>query len=175
MHELGIRPYYLQTSNPSTYCMLTFGCLYLNQYHQLLHGIPSENDIALIYVSFVIIIFNCCKLMDNPHSCIANVHVITTTYSSSISTPHGPIFLYLVFPCKWSTREFIVRFHELLAFLRECVPLSITAIVTSNLSSIHMPLLVFKNIWFNCGAIFLFCGSRVRGRFSLLVVRSVTC
>jgi hypothetical protein len=38
-----------------------------------------------------------------------------------------------------------------------------------------MPLLVFENIWFSYGANLLFYGSRVRGRFSLSVVRSITC
>jgi hypothetical protein len=61
------------------YHMLTFGCLCLNQYHQLLFGIPSWNGVALVCVNSTTFIFSYCRLMDSPHSCSANVHVITTT------------------------------------------------------------------------------------------------
>ncbi len=87
--------------------------------------------------------------MDSPHSCIVNVHVIIIAF---VSTPLGPIFMDLVFPFRWLAREFIEMFHNLLAFLRECVPLSITSITTSNVSFAHMLLLVFESIQFSCGA-----------------------
>ncbi len=43
-------------------------------------------------------------------------------------------YLYL-----WSKTEFKGMFHELLAFLKEHVPLSITSIDDFNASFIHMP------------------------------------
>ncbi len=112
--------------------------------------------------------------MDNPYSCIVNVHVITTT-SSFVSTPISPIFLDLDFSFRWSKRELIGMFDDLLAFIMEYVPLSITSIASYNASSVHIPLLVFGGIQFNCGVDFLLCGSRVGGRFSLLIVRSACC
>ncbi len=108
--------------------------------------------------------------MDNLH-----VHVITVTSSFSISTPPSPIFLDLVFPFRWSTREFIGMFHDLLAFLMECVLLSITSIASSSISLVHIPLLIFGGTRFNYGVDLLLCGSRVRARFSLLVAMFNTC
>jgi hypothetical protein len=66
-------------------------------------------------------------------------------------------------------------FYDLLAFLRECAPLSITSISTSNVSFVHMPLLVFEGTQFSCGADLLLYGSRTKGRFSLLIVGFATC
>jgi hypothetical protein len=57
----------------------------------------------------------------------------------------------------------------------EYIPLSIASIASSNASFVHIPLLVFGGIQFYCGADLLFCGSKVRGRFSLLVARFVVC
>jgi len=155
--------------------MLIFGCLCLNQNHQLLLGIPTINGVTLVYVSSATFIFNYYRLMDSPYSCITNVHVITTTSSSFVSTPLGLIFLDLVFPFRWSTRELIGMFHDLLAFLMECVPFSITSIASSSTSFVHIPLLIFGSTWFNYGVDLLLCGSRVRGRFSLLIAKSTTC
>jgi len=70
-------------------------------------------------------------------------------------------------------------FHDLLTFFRECVPLSITSIVTFNASSVHVPILVFGVIRFTCAANILFCGLEVGGKFSLLpigfVIANPTC
>jgi hypothetical protein len=66
-------------------------------------------------------------------------------------------------------------FHDLLAFLKECVLLSITSMVVSNASSIHMPLLVVEGTQFSCGVNLLLCGSEVRGRFFLFDVKFVAC
>lgn len=151
-------PYVLQTSNAFGCPILTFGCLCLNQYHQLLPGIPFQNGVTLVCVRFATFIFSCYKLMDNPHSSIANVHTIIVASSSSIRTLPGPIFLYLVFPFKWSEMELIGMFHALLAFRRENVPLSITSIINSKDSFVHMPLLVIEGTRFNC-VDFLLCGS----------------
>ncbi len=38
-------------------------------------------------------IFSCCKVMDNPHYFIVNIHVIIIASSFFVSTPLGPIFL----------------------------------------------------------------------------------
>jgi hypothetical protein len=46
-------------------------------------------------------------------------------------------------------------FHDLMAFLRECVLLSTTSIVASNASSIHMPLLVLEA--FDLVVVLFFC------------------
>jgi hypothetical protein len=83
------------------------------------------------------------------------VHFIITSSSSSVSTPHGPIFLDLVFPFRWSTMEIIGMFHDLVALFRESVPLSTTSIVASNVSFVHMPLLVFGA--FDSIVVLIFC------------------
>ncbi len=113
--------------------------------------------------------------MDNPHSCIANVHVITTTFSSYVSTPLGAIFLDLVFLFRWSTRELIRMFHDLLALLMEFFFLWITFIASFNAWFIHIPLKKIGGIQFSFGVDILFCGWKVGGRFSLLVPMSTAC
>jgi hypothetical protein len=65
-------------------------------------------------------------------------------------------------------------FHDLLAFLSERVPLSTTSIIASNISFVHMLLLVFEGTQFNSGVDLLLCGSRAKGRFSLLAIGSTT-
>lgn len=116
-------------------------CMCLNQYHQLLLGIQSWNNVGLFCVSSTTFIFNWCKLMDNLHSCIAKVHLITSTSSFIVSTPPNPIFPNLVFPCRWLENEFKGMFHVLLALLNECVPFSITSFV-------HILLLHVANVQF---------------------------
>ncbi len=66
-------------------------------------------------------------------------------------------------------------FHDLLAFLKECVPFSTTSTVVSNALFGHMLFLIVEGIRFNCGANLPFCGSRVGGRFSLFDVGFVAC
>jgi hypothetical protein len=57
-------------------------------------------------VIFVTFNFNCCMVMDNPHSYITNVHSTMGLFSSSINTPIGPILQLLVLPfIRWSDRE----------------------------------------------------------------------
>jgi hypothetical protein len=106
--------------------------------------------------------------MDSPHSPKANVHVINVASSFSVKTPLSPIFFYLVFPFKWSKMELIRLFHALLTLYREYVPFSITSIVNSKASSVHMLLMVVKGTRFSCVDL-LVCGSRVGGQFSLFV------
>jgi hypothetical protein len=76
------------------------------------------------------------------------VYLMIAISSFYVSTPLGPIFLNLIFPLRWSTMEFIGMFHDLLAI---------------------------GSIQFNYGGDILLCGSKTRGKISLLVVRSVLC
>jgi hypothetical protein len=64
-------------------------------------------------------------------------------------------------------------FHDLLAILKECVPLSIAFIVVFNASYVHMLFLIVEGIIFNCGVDHFFCGSKGWGSFSLFDVKSV--
>jgi hypothetical protein len=66
-------------------------------------------------------------------------------------------------------------FHDLLALLMECVFLSIISIASSSISFVEIPRLIFRSTQLNYGVDILFCGSRVKGRFFLLVARSTIC
>ncbi len=68
------------------------------------------------------------------------------------------------FSCRWLARELIGVFHDMLAFFKECIPISI-----------HSLLLDFDGIRFNYGANLLFCESRVGGKNSLLVIGFIAC
>jgi hypothetical protein len=48
-------------------------------------------------VIFATFNFNCCMVMDNPHSYIVNVHSTMVLSSSSINTLLGPILWFLIF------------------------------------------------------------------------------
>ncbi len=124
-------------------------CMCLNKYHQLLFSIRSWNVVCFVYVSSTIFFFNCCRLMDNPHSCIARVHLITLAPSFAMSTPLGPIFLDLVFPFKWLENELKIMFHVLLALLNECIHSSTTCIVVPNASSKRGMWIHVVDVWFN--------------------------
>jgi len=129
----------------------------------------------MVYLLFVLVLQPSSSIVVGlwTHSCMSKVHLINIAFCSFISTHFGPIFLDVVFPFKWSTRELIGIFHDLQGLLWECVPLSITSIVTFDTSLVHMPLLVFEGIQFGCGVDLLFCGWKTRGRFSLLAARFV--
>jgi hypothetical protein len=62
-------------------------------------------------------------------------------------------------------------FHDMLASLKEHLPLSPSSITTSNRSFIHMPFLLVVGIRFIYSGFLLICDSWRRGRFSL----SITC
>jgi hypothetical protein len=98
--------------------MLISRCLHLNEYHQLLPGIPFWNGVALICVSSVTFIINYYRLINNSHSCIANVHVIISALFFFVNTFPGPVFQNLVFPFRWLAKEFIGMFHDLLALIK---------------------------------------------------------
>ncbi len=102
------------------------------------------------------------------------VHIITCLKSTSsihlffYKHTFWPIFLNMVFPFRWLVMEFIGMSHDLLTFLRECVPLSTTSIVIYSISFVHMPFLVFGGTRFSCGVDILFCGSKVKGSIFLI-------
>ncbi len=134
-----------------------------------------SNGVTLVFVNFVTFMSNCWRLTDSPHSRVINVHVIIVESSTFVNTPPSPIFWDLVFPFIWSKKELIGMFHDLLAFLEECILLSTTSMAIYNVSSIHMPILVVENNWFNYGANLLLCGLGAHGRFSLFNVGSMAC
>jgi hypothetical protein len=130
-------------SNPSsTHYTNLLPLLFLNQYHQEFLGTPPWKGVGLVCVKPVIFIFNCCKLMDNPISCIDKTQTTTTWYSYSVSMPIGPCFLVFVLPYKWSNSEVRSMFHHLFAFLKDIVPFSTTAMASSNCSLVHLLLMI---------------------------------
>jgi hypothetical protein len=75
--------------------------------------------------------------MDNLHSCIVKVHLIILASFSTMNTL-GPNFQNLVFPFSLSKSELKIMFHYLLTFINECVIFSITSIVVSSASYVHV-------------------------------------
>jgi hypothetical protein len=150
--------------------MFIYSCLHLNQYHQFLLNIPSQNGVTHVYVSSTTFIFNYYNLMDNLHSYITKVHATIATYYFYVSTPLGSIFMDLVLLFKWLESEFNGMFHHLLAFLKEYVPFSTTSIVVSTISYVHMTLLLIVRTWFNYGVDILVFDFKIRDVFFLFVV-----
>jgi hypothetical protein len=121
---------------------MTLGCLLLNLYCQKFLDTPPRKGVGFVYVNFATFIFNCCKLIDNPTSCI-NKTQATTTYSSfSVSMHFGLGFLVLVLPYKWSKSEIRGMFHYLFALFKYSVPFSTTSLASSNCSLVHLPLVI---------------------------------
>ncbi len=171
LQELGVSPYALQTSNPFTCLILIYGRLCLNQYHQLLPGIPFQNGVAFVCVSYVTFIFSYCKLMNNPHSPITNVHVITVASFSLVRTPLGLIFLDLVFPFKWSeidvpSLECSVPYWP---SIRNMSHFQQHPLLIPRLYQSTCLFWLLKAFDLNC-VHFLLCGLGVGGQFSLFVV-----
>jgi hypothetical protein len=77
--------------------------------------------------------------MDNPHSYILKTHATTTSSSFYVNTPHGLIFLLLVFPFRWSKSEVTRMPQNLLAPSKEVMPHSTTSMAISNDSFDHLP------------------------------------
>lgn len=71
--------------------------------------IPFRNGVALVYVSFTIFIFNCCRLMESPHSPIVYIYVITITSSTSVRmyllAPSSLIWAFHSNGQKWNSLE----------------------------------------------------------------------
>ncbi len=53
---------------------------------------PFRDWIGLVWINFPTFNFNCCKLINSPTFCIANVQVIMVTSSSSMNNPPNPFF-----------------------------------------------------------------------------------
>jgi hypothetical protein len=66
----------------------------------------------------------------------------------------SPIFLNLISPYRWLENEVKKMFHDVLAFIKKHVHLSITFIVAFNISIIHMPFLLVT-LRFICGGFLL--------------------
>jgi len=79
-------------------------------------------------VTSTIFIFNCCKVISNPTSCIVSTHLTMATFFSSVSVPPNLILLLLVLPFKWFPRKNNGIPQFLLANFIVLVPLSSTFI-----------------------------------------------
>ncbi len=77
--------------------------------------------------------------MESPHSCIFKTHV-TITFSFSVSTLGGPIFLFLVFPYRWSKSEIMSMPQNLLGPHKEIMFLSTTSMAAFDDSFDYLPL-----------------------------------
>ncbi len=143
MEEAIINPCALETFNPFATLMLIYGCFQLNQYHEVFFGTSCLNGVGLVWVRLTNFIFNCCSLIESPHSYIPRTHATIVTSSSFVNTHVGPIFMFLVIPFKWLEKELNGMFQNLLAFLNERVPLSIASMASSNDWSIHFPFFFF--------------------------------
>ncbi len=123
---------FFETFNPFACIMIMLGYLFWNHFNQEFLGTSSLNGVGIICVIFVTFNFNCCMVMDNPHSYITNVHSTMGLFSSSINTPIGPILQLLVLPfIRWSDREVSGIPHDQLTFHWEWVPISTTSIASS--------------------------------------------
>jgi len=112
--------------------MLIYGCFQLNQCHEVFFGTPCLNGVGLVWVRSTTFIFNCCSVIESPHSYIPRTHATIVTSSSFVNTHVGPIFMFHVFPFKWLEKKLNGMFQNLLAFFNERVPLSITSMASSN-------------------------------------------
>ncbi len=142
--------------------MLIYGCIQLNQYHQIFLGTPSLNGVGLVWVHSTTFIFNCCSVIESPHSYIPRTHATIVAFSSFVNTHAGPIFVFLVFPSKWLERELSSTFQDLLTFFNECVPFSIASMASSNDWSTHFPLFhssgTLLTTWHGCLVYDASCG-----------------
>jgi len=122
--------------------MLNSRCLFLNQYHQEFPNTLLRKSIGLVWVNFATFIFNCCTLIGSPTSYIDKTQATTAWSSSIVSTHVGLGFVDLVFPYKWLNNEVRGMFQCLLAFLNEVVPFSIAFMASSNVSLVHLFLVI---------------------------------
>jgi hypothetical protein len=118
--------------------MTTSECRFLNQWYQVVLGVPFQNGVTLVCVNFATI-FCWCTIIDMLTSCMAKTQA-TTTFSPSMSTPPSPIFLLCVYPFRWSQKEFKGMFHDVEAPCMKHFLASITSIASCNALVIHVPL-----------------------------------
>ncbi len=93
-----MNPCALKTFNPSICLMLMLGCLFWNHFHQEFLGTTSLNGAGFVCVISITFNLNCCMVMDNPHSCIANAHSTMVLSSSFVNKHVGPMLRFLVLP-----------------------------------------------------------------------------
>lgn len=148
--------------------MLNFGCFCLNQNHKLFISMSFINGVGLICVSSTTFITNVKWLM-----------IYISTYLRFIQLLFHPPFLsihllawvfYTLLPFKWSKREDKGMFHEMITFLNEHVPLSITFIASSNVLLNHLPLLFTTYILLTLDALFLLSMMKDKGAHSLCLM-----
>jgi len=119
--------------------MTTSGCQFLNQWYQVVLGVPFQNGVAFVCVNSATFIFSWCIITDMLISCMAKIQA-TTTSSPSMSTPPSPIFLLCVYPFRWSQKKFKGMFHDIEALRMKHFLVSITSITSCNALVIHVPL-----------------------------------
>ncbi len=91
---------------------------------------------------FATFIFNYCKLIDNPISCIDKTQATTIWSSFTINMLVSPSFLDLVLPYKWLHNEVRDMFYCLFTSLNEIVPFSTTSMASSNVLLVYLPLMI---------------------------------
>jgi hypothetical protein len=106
--------------------------------------------------------FSSCMVIDNPHSCIVNVHSTVALSSSSINTHVGPILQFLILWFRWSNREVSNIPHDLFTFHKEWIIVSTTSVTSSKAWSIHVDLFVLGGcslawcVWRRCCLSYLY-------------------
>jgi len=114
---------------------------------------PRRKGVGLVWVNSTTFIFNCYRLINSPTSGIDKTQATTTWSSSTVSMLVGPGFLDLVFPYKWLDNEVRGMFECILAFLNKVVLFSIASMASSNVSLIHLPLVIRRLhllLFFSC-------------------------
>ncbi len=156
LHELLIKPCALQTSNPFVCQMFNSRCLHLNKYYQLFCGVSHQNVISFVYVISMTFVFIYARVIQKTHFYITKVHTNIITSSSFVSTFASLTFLNLVLPFKWLERKLIGMFHDLFALFNEHDFHPSTSIISSNVSFVHLLVLVVRRDllpnggWFFC-------------------------
>jgi hypothetical protein len=105
-------------------------------------GYSSQNGVGLVWMHFSTFIFNYCKLIDNPTSCINKTQATTIWSSFIINMLVSPNILDLDFPYKWLDNEVRHMFQCLFTFFNEVVPFSTICMASSNVLLVHLLLII---------------------------------
>jgi hypothetical protein len=124
--------------------MFNSRCLHLNKYYQLFFGVSHQNVISFVYVISMTFVFIYARVIQRTHFYITKVHTNIITSSSFVSTFASLTFLNLVLPFKWLERELIGMFHDLFALFNEHDFHPSTSIISSNVSFVHLLVLVVR-------------------------------
>jgi hypothetical protein len=101
-------------------------------------------------------VFIYARVIQKTHFYITKVHTNIITSSSFVSTFASLTFLNLVLPFKWLERKLIGMFHDLFALFNEHDFHPSTSIISSNVSFVHLLVLVVRRDllpnggWFFC-------------------------